>query len=132
MRHKGEVLELFVKWKKNLERSTGEKYGREVQVLRSDNGGEYKSDPFLQLYLDEGIERHFTVRETPQQNGVAERMNRTLLEKVRCMLSNASLSKKFWAEALAYACYLVNRLLIGSQKCIFIIIFTITFSYLFN
>ena len=42
--------------------------------------------------------------------GVAERMNRTLLEKVRCMLSNASLSKKFWAEALAYACYLVNRL----------------------
>ena len=59
---------------------------------------------------DEGIERHFTVRETPQQNGVAERMNRTLLEKVRCMFSNAGLSKNFWAEALAYACYLVNRL----------------------
>ena len=50
------------------------------------------------------------MRETPQQNGVAERMNRTLLEKVRCMLSNASLSKNFWAEALAYACYLINRL----------------------
>ena len=62
MRHKGEVLELFVKWKKNLERSTG----RKIKVLRSDNGGEYKSDPFLQLCLDEGIERHFTVRETPQ------------------------------------------------------------------
>ena len=106
MRHKDEVLELFVKWKANLERSTG----RKVKILRSDNGGEYKSDPFLQLCLDEDIERHFTVRETPQQNGVAERMNRTLLEKVWCMLSNAGLSKKFWAEALAYACYLVNRL----------------------
>ena len=58
----------------------------------------------------EGIERHFTVRETPQQNGVAERMNKTLLEKVRCMLSNASLTKNFWVEALTYACYLVNRL----------------------
>ena len=55
--HKNEVLKLFVKWKANLERSTG----RKVKVLRSDNGGEYKSDPFLQLCLDEGIERHFTV-----------------------------------------------------------------------
>ena len=43
----------------------------------------------------EGISRHFTVRDTPQQNGVAERMNRTLLEKVRCMLSNAGLGKQF-------------------------------------
>ena len=106
MKHKGEVLKLFVKWKKNLERSAG----RKIKVLRSDNGGEYKSDPFLKLCLDEGIERHFTVRETPQQNGVAERMNMTLLEKVRCMLSNAGLSKNFWAEALAYACYLINRI----------------------
>ena len=95
-----------MKWKKNLERSTG----REIKVLRSDNGGEYKSDPFLQLCLYEGIERHFTVRKTPQQNGVAERMNRTLLEKVCCMLFNVGLLKNFWAEALAYACYLVNRL----------------------
>ena len=106
MKHKGEVLELFVKWKKNLERSTGKK----IKILRSDNGGECRSDPFLKLCLDEGIERHFIVRETLQQNGVAEMMNRTLLEKVHCMLSNASLSKNFWAETLAYACYLVNRL----------------------
>jgi len=51
-------------------------------VLQSDNGGEYKSDPFLKLCHDEGIIRYFTVEETPQQNGVAERMNMTLLEKV--------------------------------------------------
>ncbi|KAH9782773.1 retrovirus-related pol polyprotein from transposon TNT 1-94-like protein [Citrus sinensis] len=59
---------------------------------------------------NEGIKRHFTVRHTPQQNGVAERMNRTLLEKVRCMLSNAGLDKKFWAETVSYASHLVNRL----------------------
>ena len=57
-----------------------------------------------------GIDRHFTVRETPQQNGVAERMNRTLPEKVRCMLSDAGLPKNFRAQALAYACSLINRL----------------------
>ena len=104
MKHKGEVLELFVEWKKNLEKSTG----RKIKILRSNNGGE--SDPFLKLCRDEGIDMHFTVRETPQQNGVAERMNRTLLEKVRCMLSNTGISKSFWAEALAYAFHLINRL----------------------
>ena len=61
-----------------MERSTE----RKIKVLRSDNRGEYRSDPFLKLYRDEGIERHFTVRETPQQNGVLERMNKTFLENV--------------------------------------------------
>ncbi|KAK9215025.1 hypothetical protein WN944_007028 [Citrus x changshan-huyou] len=106
MRAKDEVLEIFVKWKKLVETQTG----RKIKVLRSDNGGEYTSDPFLQVCQNEGIKRHFTVRHTPQQNGVAERMNRTLLEKVRCMLSNAGLDKKFWAEAVSYASHLVNRL----------------------
>ena len=88
-----------------------EKHTRmEIKVLRSDNGGKYTSDLFLQLCCDEGISRYFTVREIPQQNGVAERMNRTLLEKVRCMLSNSRLSKSFWAEALMYVCHLINRL----------------------
>ncbi|KAH9687281.1 hypothetical protein KPL70_014707 [Citrus sinensis] len=59
---------------------------------------------------DEGIVRHFTVRDTPQHNGVAERMNQTILEKVQCMLSNAGLGKEFWAEAVVYACHLINRL----------------------
>ena len=55
---------------------------RKIKVLRSDNGGEYKSDLFLKLYHDEGIDRLFTVRETPQQNEIAKIKNRTLLEKV--------------------------------------------------
>jgi len=49
--------------------------GRKIKALRSNNGGKYTSDPFLQLYNDEGIERHFTVRKTLQQNGVAKKMN---------------------------------------------------------
>ena len=56
--------------------------GRKIKVLHSDNTGEYTSDPFIQVCRDEGIERHFLVREIPQQNGIAERMNRILLEKV--------------------------------------------------
>ena len=62
MKHKGEVLELFVEWKKNLEKNTG----RKIKVLRSDKGGEYKSDLFLKLCHGKGIDRHFTVRKTPQ------------------------------------------------------------------
>ncbi|KAG8491868.1 hypothetical protein CXB51_015214 [Gossypium anomalum] len=53
--------------------------------------------------------RHLTVCHTPQQNGVAERMNRTIMEKVRCMLSNANLPESFWAEAASTACFLINR-----------------------
>ena len=106
MKQKNEVLEIFLKWKKMIETQTG----RKIKRLRSDNGTEYTNDPFMRVCEDEGIVRHFTVRKTPQQNGVAERMNRTLLEKVRCMLSNAGLGKQFWGEAVTYACHLINRL----------------------
>ncbi|KAG8485491.1 hypothetical protein CXB51_021304 [Gossypium anomalum] len=75
----------------------------------TDNGLEFCSDEFNRLCKSEGIVRHLTVRHTPQQNGVAERMNRTIMEKVRCMLSNANLPKSFWAEAASTACFLINR-----------------------
>ena len=77
MKYKGEVLELFVKWK-NMDTSTG----RKSKVLCSDNRREYTGDPFLQLYYDKGIERYFTVKKTLQQNREAERINMTLLDKV--------------------------------------------------
>ncbi|KAG8496806.1 hypothetical protein CXB51_007977 [Gossypium anomalum] len=82
---------------------------REIKYLRTDNGLEFYSDEFNRLCKSEGIMRHLTVRHTPQQNGVAERMNRTIMEKVRCMLSNANLPKLFWAEAASTACFLINR-----------------------
>ena len=106
LKSKDEVFETFLVWKKMVENQTG----RKIKVLRSDNGTEYRNDQFLIFCKKEGISRHFTVRDTPQQNGVAERMNRTLLEKVRCMLSNAGLGKQFWAEAVMYASHLINYL----------------------
>jgi len=87
---------------------------RKIKILRFDYGGEYKSDLFPQLCRNEGIKRHFTVRETPQQNGVTERFNRTLLEKIRCLLPNSGLNKIFWADAMMYASYLINRLSLSS------------------
>lgn len=95
----------FKQWKALVEKQTGKK----IKRLRTSNGLEFFDGDFNKFCKDEGIVRHLTVRGTPQQNGVAERMNRTLLEKVRCMLSNSGLSNDFWAEAASTACYLVNR-----------------------
>ena len=97
---------MFLEWKKMVVNQTDKK----IKRLRSDNGGEYTYDPFLKVCRDEGIVRHFTVPGKPQQNGVAKRMTQTLIEKVRCILSQAGLSKAFWAEALSYAVHLMNRL----------------------
>jgi hypothetical protein len=83
--------------------------GKEVKYLRTDNGLEFCSEEFNAYCRKNGITRHRTVAHTPQQNGVAERMNRTILEKVRCMLSNSKMPKSFWAEAASTACYIINR-----------------------
>ena len=91
LKSKDEVFETFLVWKKMVENQTW----RNIKVLRSDNGTEYRNDQFSIFCKKKGIPRHFTVRDPPQQNGEAERMNRTLLEKVRCMLSNAGLGKQF-------------------------------------
>ncbi|KAL5858125.1 hypothetical protein ACOSQ3_005583 [Xanthoceras sorbifolium] len=105
LKHKNDVFATFKQWKALVEKQTG----RKIKRLRTDNGLEFCQGDFNEFCKNEGIVRHLTVRGTPQQNGVAERMNRTLLEKVRCMLSNSGLSKDFWAEAASTACHLVNR-----------------------
>ncbi|KAG8503622.1 hypothetical protein CXB51_001566 [Gossypium anomalum] len=70
-----------------------------------------KSDVFFAFKLckSEGIVRHLTVRHTPQQNGIAKQMNKMIMEKVRCMLSNVNLPKSFWAEAASTTYFLINR-----------------------
>lgn len=105
MKQKFEVFRIFKQWKAKVDNQTGKK----VKYFRSDNGTEYKDRSFLQFFQDEGITGHFSIKRTPEQNGVAERMNRTLLECARCMRLNAGLSKSFWAEAINTACYLINR-----------------------
>ncbi|KAG8482465.1 hypothetical protein CXB51_024471 [Gossypium anomalum] len=83
--------------------------GKQIKYLHTDNSLEFYSDEFNRLCKSEGIVRHLTVRHTPQQNGVAERMNSTIMEKVRCMLSNVNLPKLFWAEAASTTCFLINQ-----------------------
>ena len=82
--------------------------GRTIKCLRTDNGGEFNSLEFEKYCKDEGIVRHKTNVYTPRQNGVAECMNKTLLERERIMLSNANLGQELWAEAVSTACYLIN------------------------
>nr|GEY96269.1 retrovirus-related Pol polyprotein from transposon TNT 1-94 [Tanacetum cinerariifolium] len=83
--------------------------GRTVKKLRTDNYLEFCNREFKQLCIESGIARHLTVSGTPQQNGLAERMNRTLMDKVRCLLIQSGLPKTFWAEATCTAVYLINR-----------------------
>ena len=83
MKNKSEVFEKFLTWKNLVENQTG----KTIKVIRTDNGLEFCNSQMDALCSKFGIKRHKTTPYTPQQNGVAERMNRTLLEKVRCLLS---------------------------------------------
>lgn len=83
--------------------------GRKVKRLRIDNGLKFYSSEFEEFCKKHDIMRHKTMRHTPQQNGLAKRMNRTLIEKVKCMLFSYNFSKYFWAEAVSVAAYLINR-----------------------
>ena len=76
--------------------------------MRSDRGGEYLSGEFQQYLIDNGIISQFSAPGTPQQNGVAERRNRTLLNMVRSMLSYSTLPVSFWGYALQTAMYILN------------------------
>lgn len=84
-------------------------FGVKILKLRSDNGGEYVSHDFQNFCKDEGIIMDYTVPYTPQQNGIAERMNRTLTEKIRAMSSQSGVPKEMWPETLKTATYLLNR-----------------------
>ncbi|KAK3020172.1 hypothetical protein RJ639_046980 [Escallonia herrerae] len=84
-------------------------YNARIQVLRSDNGGEYLSAELQQYLKAHGIIHQTTCSNTPQQNGVAERKNRHLLDVVRASLIEAHLPLSYWGEALISAAYLINR-----------------------
>lgn len=83
--------------------------GKEIRILRSDNGGEYVARSLKEFLLQKGIRHEMTVPYTPQQNGVAERLNRTLMERVLAMLNDAGLPDSLWAEALKTANEIRNR-----------------------
>ncbi|GKC64901.1 putative ribonuclease H-like domain-containing protein [Tanacetum coccineum] len=83
-----------------------------VKVIRCDNGTEFKNSIMNQFCEMKGIKREFSVSRTPQQNGVTERKNRTLIEAAGTMLVDSKLPTTFWTEAVNIACYVLNRVLI--------------------
>ncbi|GJY20196.1 putative ribonuclease H-like domain-containing protein [Tanacetum coccineum] len=83
-----------------------------VKIIKCDNGTEFKNNDMNQLCGLKGIKKEFSVARTPQQNGVAERKNRTLIEAVRTMLADSLLPTTFWAEAVNTDCYVQNRVLV--------------------
>jgi len=106
IKNKSEVFEKFKDFKAQAEKECGCSISR----LRSDRGGEYMSTEFQLFLKTHGIGHELTVAHTPQQNGVAERMNRTLVESARCMMLHANVPSKLWAEAISTACHVRNRL----------------------
>ncbi|CAA7059133.1 unnamed protein product [Microthlaspi erraticum] len=103
MRTKDQVLGYFKHFVALVERQTGKK----LKCIRSDNGGEY-SGPFDAYCKEHGIRHQFTPPKTPQLNGLAERMNRTIVERVRCLISQSGLSMTFWGEALSTVVHVLN------------------------
>lgn len=105
LKTKDEVFEKFKIFQVLVEKETG----RKIKVIRSDNGGEYISACFQKYLQSCGIRHQTTIPHCSEQNGVAERANRTIMDKARCMLQNAGLEKQYWAEAANTAVYLKNH-----------------------
>ncbi|GJR85589.1 retrotransposon protein, putative, ty1-copia subclass [Tanacetum coccineum] len=104
LKHKHEVFETFKVFQKEVENQLG----KTIKSLRSDRGGEYMSQEFLDHLKKHGIIAHRTPPYTPQNNGVSERRNRTLLDMVRSMMSQTTLPKSFWDYALETAARILN------------------------
>jgi transposase InsO family protein len=102
---KGETFEKFRHFKTKVEKETG----MSIKCLRSDRGGEYTSQNFLDFCSTQGIKRQLSTSYTPQQNGVAERKNRTLMNMVRCLLVEGRMPRSFWAEAATWSVHIINR-----------------------
>ena len=110
LKRKSEVLDKFRDFVMSMEKNNQKlKNLNIVNSLRSDNGGEYQSNAFKKYCSDKGIHQQFTNPHCPQQNGVSERFNRTIVESARSMIFHAKLPLKFWAEAVNTVVYLRNR-----------------------
>ena len=99
------MLSVFKSFKKMVETQSGQN----VKVLRTDNGGEYISKELNVFCQEAGIVHQLIAPYSPQQNGVFERKNRTVMEMARCMLFEKKL-KLLWVEAVNTSVYLLNRL----------------------
>ena len=104
LRHKSETFDRFKEFKAEAEKQLDSS----IKFLRSDRGGEYLSGEFIQYLAQNGITSQMSSPGTPQQNGVAERRNRTLLGMIRSMMSYSELPTFLWGYTLMTATYLLN------------------------
>ena len=105
LRNKSDAFGAFKEWLVLVERETGKK----LKTLRADNGGEYLSNEFKSFCKEHGIRLETTSARTPEQNGIAERQNRSVIERVRVVLIESGLPLYLWAEAVNYVVYTKNR-----------------------
>ncbi|GJV35725.1 putative ribonuclease H-like domain-containing protein [Tanacetum coccineum] len=100
-----EILKNYIKEIENL-------VDKKVKIIRCDDGIEFKNKVMDDFCREKGIKREYSVASNPQQNGVDERRNMTLIEAARTMLADSKLPTTFWAEAVSTACYVQNRVLV--------------------
>lgn len=105
LKAKNQVFKYFKEFKALVENQQNKK----IKIFRTDNGLEFCNAMFDSYLAEAGIVHQKTTTYTPEQNAISERMNRTLVERARCMLFDAGLDKRFWAEAVNTAVYLRNR-----------------------
>ena len=108
LRTKDETPEIIIKFIKKLQVLLN----KIIRIIRTDNGTEFVNKQLIQFYESMGITHQKSIPRTPQQNGVVERRNRTLVEAARTMLIFSKAPMFLWAEAIATACYTQNRSLI--------------------
>ncbi|KAJ0520490.1 putative RNA-directed DNA polymerase [Helianthus annuus] len=106
LKNKSEVLDKFIIFYTMVQTQ----FHKNIQVFRSDNGGEFVNSEMKYFFQNKGIIHQTTCPHTPEQNGVAERKNRILLEITRALLIESRVPKFFWPEAIVTAAYLINRL----------------------
>jgi IS30 family transposase len=83
--------------------------GRKLCMLRTDNGGEFTVAKFMSYCADEGVQRHYSTAYNPQQNGVIERRNQTVVGMARALLKQRGMPAIFWGEVVVTAIYILNR-----------------------
>ena len=105
LKQKSEAFKVFKSFKALMENESG----YPIKALRSDQGGEFISKDFSNFCESHGILRPLTVPRSPQQNGVAEMKNKTILNMARSMMKAKLMPKEFWAEVISCAIYLSNR-----------------------
>lgn len=105
LKYKSEAKDYITKYIKESENQLNTK----IKIVRSDNGKEYINKDLQQFFSERGIVHQTSCAHTPEQNGLAERKNRTIVEKAKCMMFDANLPDKFWAEAVHTAVHIMNR-----------------------